>query len=67
MTNKTKITLAAALIAAFATPALAHEGYRAKHETSYTTAAPRFVEGGNAAIVGNTGSTTDREFMVHAN
>jgi hypothetical protein len=67
VTNKTKIALATTLIAAFATPALAHEGYRAKHETSYTTAAARFVEGRNAAIVGNTGTTTDRESMVHAN
>jgi hypothetical protein len=65
VTTKTKITLAAALIAALATPALAQDGYQSK--PSYTTQAPRFVEGRNAAMVGNPGSTTDRESMVHAN
>jgi hypothetical protein len=71
MTSKTKITLAVALIAAFATPALAQSGYKVKHETSYTAQAPRFIEGRNSAVVGapgtSNGSMTDRESMVHAN
>ena len=71
MTKQTKITLAAALIAAFATPALAHDSYQVKRQASYATQAPRFVEGRNAETVGNSGnatvSTTDREAMIRAN
>jgi hypothetical protein len=61
MTNRTKITIAAALIAAFATPALAqgtHTGrHHARHELSSSAPAPRFVEGRNAAVFGYVGGT----------
>jgi hypothetical protein len=69
MTSKTKITLAAALIAAFATPALAqglvpyanYPTQRPSHQTqapffatpSYATQAPRFVERRNTAVSGD--------------
>ena len=57
MTNTTRITLAAALVAAaFASPALAQtERHHARHEVSTQT--PRFVEGRNAAVTGNSATT----------
>jgi hypothetical protein len=72
MTNKTKITLAAALIAAFATPALAQEqaynGYHARHSNA---AQQRLIEGRNSAVIVDPGfsSATDssRESLVRAN
>jgi hypothetical protein len=72
MTNKTKITLAAALIAAFATPALAQDewivdsgrylngevpSYNTVKAPAYATGAPRLIEGRNAAVVSNHEST----------
>ena len=67
MTSKTKIVLAAALIAAVVTPAVAqaqdYNGYRVQHE--------RLIEGRNSAFsadVGSpTGSYTGREALIHAN
>jgi hypothetical protein len=60
MTNKTKIAVAAALIAAFATPALAQDGranrHHSRYEQSYQTQDQRFIEGRNAAY-GDFGST----------
>ena len=56
MTNKTKITLAAALIAAFATPALARDvrpdngRHYNRHEMSYSARAPRIIERRDAAV-----------------
>jgi hypothetical protein len=76
VTNKGKIAMAAAVIAAFATPALAqyghadNDGYQVKHE-SYASAASHYVEGRNAAVTVTPGPTTgtisDRESMIRAN
>jgi len=78
MTNRTKITLAAALIAAFATPALAQDSgvvnsrQHSRHQQSYTERAPRFVEGRNAAVIGypgadyGYGNATGRDAMVQS-
>jgi hypothetical protein len=66
MTNKTKMALAAALVAALVTPAVAQAqdyGYRVKHE--------RLIEGRNSAFSGDdgslTGSYSGREALIHAN
>ena len=71
MTNKSKIALAAALFAAFATPALAASDewivdsgrYVNGQVPSYTEQAPlhalrapRLLEGRNAAVIGNFGT-----------
>jgi len=71
MTSKSKITLAAVLFAAFATPALAASDewlvdgghYVNGQVPSYTeqaplhaTRAPRLLEGRNAAVIGNFGT-----------
>jgi hypothetical protein len=72
MTRKTKIALAAALIAAFATPALARDGHSRHHsryEQSYSQPAPRFIEGRNAGVYGNFGgayggTSTGRDALV---
>jgi len=64
MTNRTKIALAAALIAAFASPALAKDGQITKsHQARYESSV---VEGRNAAVIGNVeGSTSsDRDALV---
>jgi hypothetical protein len=66
MTNKTKIALAAALVASLATPAVAQAqdyiGYRVKHQ--------RLLEGRNSAVTFDsgalTGGTTGREALVRA-
>jgi len=57
MTNTTRMTLAAALVAvAFASPALAQtERHHARHEVSAQT--PQFVEGRNAAVTGHANET----------
>ena len=65
--TKTKIALAAALVTAVVTPAVAqaqdYNGYRVKHE--------RLIEGRNAASTFDngspTGSYTGREALIHAN
>jgi hypothetical protein len=61
MTSKTKITLAAALIAAFATPALAQDEWivdsgryvngQVPAYVATQTQAPRLFEGRNAAVI----------------
>ena len=85
MTNKSKITLAAVLFAAFATPALAASDewivdsgrYVNGQVPSYTeqaplqaTRAPRLLEGRNAAIIGNFGTSggtsSGRDAMVQS-
>ena len=68
MTSKTKITLAAALIAAFATPALAQDEwivdsgrYVNGQVPSYVaTQTPRLFEGRNAAVINHEQATPDR-------
>jgi hypothetical protein len=65
MTNKTKIALAAALIAAFASPALARDNGR--HHNRYEQS--RVIEGRNAAVYGDFGGTysgtsTGRDALV---
>jgi hypothetical protein len=79
MTNRTKITLAAALIAAFATPALAQENqadygrHYNRHQEFYSQQAPRFIEGRNAGAYGyytpgfgaGAGTSTSRDAMVN--
>ena len=71
MTNRTKLTLAAALIAVFATPALAKDqAYNARHQYRHGyVQAPGLFEGRNAAVFGaqSYGTSTDRESMIHAN
>jgi hypothetical protein len=65
MTNKTKIALAAALIAAFATPALAQgQAYNSYHPHVY---GQRMIEGRNSAIIIDSGTDTSRESLVRAN
>ena len=63
MTKSTKLALAAALIAAFATPALAQDGYRVKHQQT--------IEGRNSGVIVeggfSTGTDTSRESLVRAN
>ena len=71
MTNKTKLTLVVALIAAFATPALAKDqaNYaRHQYRQGYVQA-PGLYEGRNAGVFGEPiyGTSTDRESLVHAN
>jgi len=72
MTNKTKLTLAVALIAAFATPALAKDqaNYgRHQYRQGYVQA-PGLYEGRNAGVYfgePNGGTSSDRESMIHAN
>jgi hypothetical protein len=65
MTNKTKIAVAAALIAAFATPALAQgQGY------GYHAHTQRLIEGRNSGVIvdpGFTSTDTSRESLVRAN
>jgi hypothetical protein len=55
MTNTTRITLAAALIAAFASPALARDSQSYRHHARQEQSAqyPQFFEGRNAAVTGN--------------
>jgi hypothetical protein len=67
MTNKTKIAAAAALIVAFATPALAQDEWLVDsgryvngqvpsytdQRPSFATRTPRLIEGRNAAVVGS--------------
>jgi hypothetical protein len=76
MTNRTKITLAAALIAAFATPALAQENqadygrHYNRHQDVYSQQAPRFIEGRNSGVYGYGpgaayGTSTSRDAMVN--
>jgi hypothetical protein len=73
--NKMKITLAAALVAAaFATPALAQDlrsgngRHHVRSDLTYSTRAPRLIEGRNAVVRGNfggtSGSSTSRGAMV---
>jgi hypothetical protein len=78
VTNKTQIALAAALIAAFATPALARDGrtdhvrHQNRYEQSYREPAPRYFEGRNAAVYGGFGgyyggyggTSTSRDALV---
>ena len=64
MFTKTKIAMAALLIAAFATPSFAGDRYNAKHERSYAPQSLQLIEGRNAAVFG--GTSTDRESMVQA-
>jgi hypothetical protein len=74
MTSKTKITLAAALIATFATPALAqglapYSNYPTQR-LSHQTQAPRYVERRNTAVSGDFGgsivSPSGRDAMVQS-
>jgi hypothetical protein len=67
MLMKTKVAIAALLIAGFATPSLARDHqYQAKHERSYAASSLRLIEGRNAAFVPFSGTSTDRESMVQA-
>jgi hypothetical protein len=78
MTNNTKIVLVAALIAAFATPALAHDEwivdsgrYLNGGAPSYGAreafaAQPRLIEGRNAAVVFSGGSQSGREGLIQS-
>jgi hypothetical protein len=78
MTNNTKIVLAAALIAAFATPALAHDEwivdsgrYLNGAAPSYAVresfaAQPRLIEGRNAAVLFTVGSQSGREALIQS-
>ena len=72
MTNKAKLTLAVALIAAFATPALAKDqaSYgRHQYRQGYVQA-PGLYEGRNAGVyfgAPSWGAPSDRESMIHAN
>ena len=69
MTNKTKIAVAAALIAAFATPALAQgtNRHHTRYEQSYQTQDQRFIEGRNAATYGDFGApSSGRDAMVQS-
>jgi hypothetical protein len=68
MFTKTKIAMAALLIAAFATPSFARD-YQAhvKHGRSYAAPSLSLIEGRNAAVWGSfSGSSTDRESLVQA-
>jgi hypothetical protein len=74
MTSKTKIAVAAALIAAFATPALAqslvpYSNYPTQR-LSHQTQAPRYVERRNTAVSGNfagsIASPSGRDAMVQS-
>jgi len=61
MIRMTKVTLAAAFIAALVSPVLAQaktyrDGYRAAHSASYQTRAQHLFEGRNAASFGNFGT-----------
>ena len=71
MLSKTKVALAAALIAVVATPALAREGHKARYVQSDAGYSQRYVEGRNAApIYGydfQGDSYTGREALIHAN
>jgi hypothetical protein len=66
MTSKTKIAVAAALIAAFVTPAVAQA-----HDVGYRVKRERLYEGRNSAITFDsgalTGGYTGREALIHAN
>jgi hypothetical protein len=78
MTRKTKVALAAVLIAAFASPAFAHDEwmvdsgrYLNGDVPSYTTRAPfyatyapRLIEGRNAAVIDRGSSRSGRDAMV---
>jgi hypothetical protein len=74
MTNNTKIALAATLIAAFATPAFAHDEwivdsgrYLNGGAPSYDfSAQPRLIEGRNAAVVFTVGSQSGREALIQS-
>jgi hypothetical protein len=74
MTSKTKITFAAAIIAAFATPALAqglapYSNYPTQR-LSHQTQAPRYIERRNTAVSGDFGgsivSPSGRDAMVQS-
>jgi len=61
MIRMTKVTLAAAFVAALVSPVLAQaktyrDGYRATHSASYQTRAQHLFEGRNAASFGNFGT-----------
>jgi len=65
MFTKTKIAMAALLIAAFATPSFAGERYHAKHERSYAPQSWQLIEGRNAAPWGGfSGTSAGRDAMV---
>jgi hypothetical protein len=66
MFTKTKIAMAALLIAAFATPSFAGDRYHAKHQRSYAPQSLQLIEGRNSAVFGAFGTSTDRETMVQA-
>jgi hypothetical protein len=81
MINRTKITLAAVLIAAFATPALAQDrwvidsgrhvnGQVPSYQVPRASRAPRVIEGRNAAAFGsygaNGGAPSGRDAMVQS-
>jgi hypothetical protein len=70
MTNKAKIAVAAALIAAFATPALAQDvrapRHHSRYEQSYQTQDQRFIEGRNAAYGDFGAPTSGRDAMVQS-
>jgi hypothetical protein len=80
MTRKTKVALAAVLIAAFASPALADDEWIANsgryvngNVPSYTTRAPfhatyapQLIEGRNAAVIDRGSSHLGRGGMVEA-
>ena len=77
MTNNTKIVLATALFAAFATPALAHDewivsgrylngGVPSYQERGYFAAQPRLTEGRNAAVYFTVGSHSGRDGLIQA-
>jgi len=78
MTNNTKIVLATALFAAFATPALANDewivdsgrylngGTPSYTERGHFAAQPRLIEGRNAAVVFTVGSQSGRDGLIQA-
>jgi hypothetical protein len=75
MNHMTKVTLAAAVVAALVSPVLAqtktyNDGYRAVHSASYQKRAQHLFEGRNAASFGNFGTfngmPTGRDALVQS-
>jgi len=80
MTRNTKVALAAVLIAAFASPAFAHDewmidsGHYVNGDVPsyttrapfYATSAPRLIEGRNAAVIDRGSSRFGRDAMVES-
>jgi hypothetical protein len=71
MTRKTKATLAALLVAAFVTPAVAQaKPYNGSHRAAYATSQQRVIEGRNAAGFSNFGAfnsaPSGRDAMVQS-